>query len=230
MLARPYLSGGKDQVVLTEEVFLASENVGDVAEVGIGALSRGAAELAGELNLTDTGSKRRQVSPLGMRLAVLFFTLPLLSIVISTASTRHGRNIDGAALSPPIVGVAEALLDALPMPRVSVVKLKPETGNNNPSLSIAPLTVTVYAAPAPNSFAGVRNASMPASAATTLIFSIPLGPLKVTVSGFKESTRNGFENRKTSIGSSATWSGCSKANWPRDTAWAAEPWNVALRH
>ena len=51
---------------------------------------------------------------------------------------------------------------------------------------------------------------MPASAATTLIFSIPLGPLKIIVSGFKESTRNGFENRKTSIGSSATWSALFK--------------------
>ena len=48
----------------------------------------------------------------------------------------------GAVLSPPTVGVAETLLDAPPMPRVAVVKLKPETGNNNPSLSIAPLTVT----------------------------------------------------------------------------------------
>src|SRR5882672_4653574 len=116
----------------------------------------------------------------------------------------------GAVLGPPAVGGAEALLDAPPMPRVAVVKLKPETGNNNPSLSIAPLTVTVYAAPAPNSFAGVRNASMPASAATTMILSIPLGPLSVTVSGFNESTRNGFENRKTSIGSSATSSALFK--------------------
>src|SRR6185503_8144204 len=93
------------------------------------------------------------------------------------------------------VGFADGLVDAgfnpVPVDRFTGVgippsnglieKLSPETGSSNPSLSIAPLTDTAYVVPGSKSDSGLMNAKDPFSAGTTVIFSIPFGPLSDTV-------------------------------------------------
>ena len=97
--------------------------------------------------------------------------------------------------SPETVGFAEGVVDTgfspvpvdgsrgvdIPPGMGLVEKLSPETGSINPFRSIAPLTDTAYVIPGSKSDSGLMNAKDPFSAGTTVIFSIPFGPLSDTV-------------------------------------------------
>src|SRR5437879_5165777 len=72
-------------------------------------------------------------------------------------------------------------------------------GRAAPLESAAPDKVTTYAAAGVKDACGVMNASIPLSAGTTFVATLPSGPASVAVFRFTVSTRNGREKRSATV-------------------------------
>ena len=88
----------------------------------------------------------------------------------------------------------------------AVVKVMVVSASASPDGSVAPDRVNVYPVPGSNAFWGVTNASMPASAGTTLTTTLSAsGPARVAVLRLTVSIRSGLEKRTAIEVSTATF-------------------------